>query len=55
VTKARELNVPYMKVASNEWAKLAEEDKREWMEPTKLDSARYDREWTEYWKKHPHR
>jgi hypothetical protein len=56
VTRARELQVPYMKVASYEWAKLTEEDKREWMEPTELDSWRYHREWNEYWnRKHPPR
>ena len=54
VTKARELDVPYMKLASDEWAKLTEDDKLEWEAPAKLDSSRYRREWIEYWqKKHP--
>ena len=56
MSKARELHVPYMKVASDEWTKLTEEDRQEWKAPTKLDSSRYRREWIEYWqKKHPPR
>lgn len=54
MAKARELDVPYMKLASDVWAKLTEDDKLEWEAPTKLDSSRYRREWIEYWqKKHP--
>jgi hypothetical protein len=56
VANARELNVPYMKLASYEWTNLTEDDKREWQEQTELDSWRYHKEWNEYWrKKHPPR
>jgi hypothetical protein len=53
---SRELNVPYMQMASSEWAKLTEEEKQPWQEEKERDSCRYRLESVEYWnKKHPPR